>query len=69
MDAGTHRYFDTLSDEFDGAFNVVAMKDEAIVLTAAVIRLVPPSTNATNWHTWKPHAFTNTHFYLPQPLP
>jgi len=29
---------------------VMAMKDEAIVLTAAVIRLSPSSTNATNWH-------------------
>jgi len=58
MDAGAHRYFDTLSNEFDGALKVMAMKDEAIVLTAAVIRLSAPSTNATNWHTWKPHIFT-----------
>jgi len=47
MDAGTQRYF-TLSNKLDGALKVMAMKDEAIVLTAAVIR--QPGTNATNWH-------------------
>jgi len=66
MDAGTHRYFDTSSNEFDG---VMAMKDESIVLTAAVIRLSPPGKNATNCPAWKPHAFTNKGFYLPQILP
>jgi len=35
-----------LSDEFNGALKVMAMKDEAIVLTAAIIRLSPPGTNA-----------------------
>jgi len=50
MDAGTHRYFDTSSDQFDGTLKVMAMKDEAIVLTAAVIKLLSPGTNATNWH-------------------
>ena len=52
--------FNTSSDEFDGAsvsywfkhllgaLKVMVMKDEAIVLTAAVIRLSPPGTNATN---------------------
>jgi len=36
----------------DPALKVMAMKDEAIVLTAAVIRLLSPtSTNAANWHT------------------
>jgi len=34
----------------DLALKVMAMKDEATVLTAAVIRLLPPTTNATNWH-------------------
>jgi len=34
----------------------MARKDEAIELTAAVIRLSPPGTNATNWHVWKLHA-------------
>jgi len=34
----------------DLALKVMATKDEAIVLTAVVIRLSPPSTNATNWH-------------------
>ena len=47
----THRYFDTSSDQFDGALKVMAMKDEAIILTAAVIRLSPPGMNAANWHT------------------
>ena len=37
MDAGAHRYFDTSSDELNGALKV---KDEAIVLTAAVIRFL-----------------------------
>jgi len=64
MDARTHRYFDTSSYEFDGALKVMVMKDEAIVLIATVIRLLPPGTNATNWH-----AFTKTHFYLPQTSP
>ena len=35
-----------------------AMKDKAIVLTASFVRLLPPGTNATNWHAWKPHTFT-----------
>ena len=71
MDAGTHRYFDISSDEFDGALKVMVMKDEAIVLTAAVMKLLPPGTNATNysWHTWKPHASNNSRFYLPQTSP
>jgi len=34
----------------DPALKVMAMKDEAIVLTAVVIRLSPPIANATNWH-------------------
>jgi len=29
---------------------VMAMKDEAIVLTAIVIRFSSPNTNATNWY-------------------
>ena len=40
MDAGTHRYFDTSSAQFDGTLKVMAMRDN--VLTAAVIRLSPP---------------------------
>ena len=55
MDAGTHRYSNTLSDEFDGALKVMKMKDEAIVLTTAVIRLLPPGTNTTNWHARQLH--------------
>ena len=43
---------------------VMAMKDEAIVLTAAVIRLSTPSTNATNWHAWKPHTQITMNFAM-----
>ena len=65
MDAGTHRYFDTLSNEFDGALKVIAVNDEAIVLTTAATRLSPPSTNGM------PGSLTLllTHFYLPQTSP
>jgi len=58
MDVGTHRYS---FDEFDGVLKVMAMKDEAIVLTAAVIRLSSPGTNAINcsWHACQ----EATHFY------
>jgi len=34
----------------DPALKMMAMKDEAIVLTVAIIRLSPPTTNVTNWH-------------------
>jgi len=49
----------TDSDIHREQLKVMVMKDEAIVLTAAVIRLSPPGTNATNWHALKLHAFTS----------
>ena len=47
MQEHTDTYFDTSSDQSDGALKVMEMKNEAIVLTAAVIRLSPPGPNAT----------------------
>ena len=57
--AGRNEY---LSDELNVTdSNIVSVSDdyEAIMLTAAVIRLSSYSTNATRCHSYKPHTGVN----------
>ena len=42
----------------------MVMKEESIVLTAAVIKLLPRGSNATNWHAWKLVSRSQTAFFL-----